>query len=158
MSNTSLDCVHIDQSVLVHSPESPTSVGVLPFAKNTTEYIGWHWDTEYYGLRVKPEVVFELYTPIQSLLKNIHILSVAVVNQISKLPLAPFQNLMLSTPNFNLEITSASCLDTEFPCLVFRIPRRYDYTIRRCWQAVKYLRTARWTHMHPRVESFSVNF
>lgn len=39
ISNTSLDCVHIDQSVLVHSPDKPTSVGVLPFAKNTTEFI-----------------------------------------------------------------------------------------------------------------------
>jgi hypothetical protein len=48
MSNTSLDCVHIDQSVLVHLPDKPTSVGVLPFAKNTTEFIVWHWDTECY--------------------------------------------------------------------------------------------------------------
>lgn len=72
------------------------------------------WDTECYGLRVKPEAVFELYTPMQLLLKNIHILSVDVVNQISKLPFAACQNLILSTPNFNLEITSVSCWDTEY--------------------------------------------
>lgn len=41
--------MHIDQSVLVHLPDKPTSVGVLPFAKNITEYIGWHWDTECYS-------------------------------------------------------------------------------------------------------------
>lgn len=38
------------QSVLLHSPDKPTSVGVLPFAKNTTEFIVWHWDTECYRL------------------------------------------------------------------------------------------------------------
>lgn len=71
-------------------------------------------DTECYDkLTVLLVLVFASYTPTMFLEKKRHILSFDVLNCISKLPFAFFQKVILSTPNFNFEITSVSCWDTE---------------------------------------------